>query len=90
MSLYTRYIFFCKNIRKDGKACCSQLNAKTMYRYAKGKCRQEGIMGEGKIGVRESHCLVRYEYGPVAVVYPDNVWYQILMKRTLMVLSPNT
>ncbi|WP_246260789.1 hypothetical protein [Candidatus Ruthia endofausta] len=43
MNFYTRYIFFCNNIRKDGKACCSQLNAKTMYRYIKDKRRQEGI-----------------------------------------------
>jgi (2Fe-2S) ferredoxin len=78
MNFYTRHIFFCNNIRKDGKACCSQFNAKTMYRYAKDKCRQEGIMGEGKIGISESCCLGRCEYGPVAVVYPDKVWYQYI------------
>ncbi len=78
MSFYTRHIFFCNNIRKDGKACCAQLNAKVMYRYAKDKCSQEGIMGEGKIGVSESRCLGRCEYGPVAIVYPDNVWYQYI------------
>ncbi|WP_225879275.1 hypothetical protein [Isorropodon fossajaponicum symbiont] len=47
MSFYTRHIFFCNNMRKNGKACCAQLNAKVMYRYAKDKCRQEGIYGRG-------------------------------------------
>ena len=49
-----------------------------MYRHAKDKCRDEGMLGEGKIGVSESRCLGRCEHGPVAVVYPDNVWYQYI------------
>jgi (2Fe-2S) ferredoxin len=36
------------------------------------------MLGEGKIGVSESRCLGRCENGPVAVVYPDNVWYQYI------------
>ncbi len=78
MNFYTRHIFFCNNQRKDGKACCSQLGAKEMYRYAKDTCRDAGQMGEGKIGISESRCLGRCEHGPVAVVYPDNIWYQYI------------
>ena len=78
MSYYTHHIFFCNNVREDGKACCSQLGAKQMYRHAKDKCRDEGRLGEGKIGVSESRCLGRCEHGPVAVVYPDNIWYQYI------------
>lgn len=33
------------------------------------------MLGEGRFGVSESRCLGRCEHGPVAVVYPDNVWY---------------
>ena len=83
MDFYTRHIFFCNNLRKDGKACCSQLGAKKMYRYAKDKCRDEGVMGEGKMGISESRCLGRCEHGPVAVVYPDNVWYQYIDKEDI-------
>ncbi len=78
MNHYTRHIFFCNNVRKDNKPCCSQLGAKQMYRYAKDKCRDQGMLGEGKIGVSESRCLGRCEHGPVAVVYPDDVWYQYI------------
>jgi (2Fe-2S) ferredoxin len=49
-----------------------------MYRYAKDKCRDQNILGQGRIGVSESRCLGRCEDGPVAVVYPDNVWYQYI------------
>jgi (2Fe-2S) ferredoxin len=49
-----------------------------MYRYAKDKCRDQDMLGQGRIGVSESRCLGRCEDGPVAVVYPDNVWYQYI------------
>ena len=66
-NFYKHHIFFCNNVRVDGKQCCSQSGAKEMYRYAKDKC-----------GVSESRCLGRCENGPVLVVYPDNVWYQYI------------
>ena len=62
----------------DGKQCCSENGAKEMYRYAKDKCRANGSLGAGRFGVSESRCLGRCENGPVAVVYPDNVWYQYI------------
>jgi (2Fe-2S) ferredoxin len=83
MNFYTRHIFFCNNVRKDCKSCCSQLGAKEMYRYAKDKCRDIGQIGEGKIGVSESRCLGRCDHGPIAVVYPDNVWYQYIDKEDI-------
>jgi (2Fe-2S) ferredoxin len=78
MNFYNRHIFFCNNQRQNGKMCCAQLNAKKMYRYAKDNCRAQSQLGEGKIGISESRCLGRCERGPVAVVYPDNVWYQYI------------
>ncbi|MBA5249348.1 MAG: (2Fe-2S) ferredoxin domain-containing protein [Gammaproteobacteria bacterium] len=83
MTHYTRHIFFCNNQRKDGKPCCAQFSAKDSYRYVKDKCRDEGKLGKGKIGVSESRCLGRCESGPVAVVYPDNIWYQYIDEEDL-------
>ena len=77
-NFYKHHIFFCNNIRTDGKQCCSQGGAKEMYRYAKDKCRNNASLGEGRLGVSESRCLGRCENGPVLVVYPDNVWYQYI------------
>lgn len=78
MNFYSRHIFFCNNQRPDGKTSCAQFGAKSLYRYAKDKCRDANLLGEGKIGVSESRCLGRCENGPVAVVYPDNIWYQYI------------
>ena len=77
-NFYTRHIFFCNNVRKNDKPCCSQSGAKALYRYAKDKCRDQGLLGAGSIGVSESRCLGRCEFGPVAVVYPDNIWYRYI------------
>ncbi|MBE8190414.1 MAG: (2Fe-2S) ferredoxin domain-containing protein [Candidatus Thioglobus sp.] len=78
MMSYQRHIFFCNNVREDGTACCSQLSAGKLYAYAKDKCRAAGRLGIGKIGVSESRCLGKCEFGPVAVIYPDNIWYKYI------------
>jgi len=77
-NFYKHHIFFCNNIRKDGKQCCSENGAKALYKYAKDKCRETSMLGEGRFGVSESRCLGRCEHGPVAVVYPDNIWYSYI------------
>jgi len=77
-NFYKHHIFFCNNIRTNGKQCCSQNGAKELYRYAKDRCRENLMLGEGRFGVSESRCLGRCEHGPVAVVYPDDVWYQYI------------
>ena len=38
------------------------------------------LLGEGKVRVNKSGCLDRCELGPVAVVYPDGVWYRYFDK----------
>ncbi len=78
MNYYKHHLFFCNNRRKNGEACCGQFDAEQMYRYTKNKCRNTGRLGQGKIGVSETRCLGRCEFGPVVVVYPDNIWYQYI------------
>ena len=77
-NFYKHHIFFCNNVRQNGKKCCSQNGAKELYRYAKDRCRESSILGKGGIGVSESRCLGRCEHGPVVAVYPDDVWYQYI------------
>ena len=78
MSFYKRHLFFCNNIKDLEEQCCSKFGAKDFYTYAKSRVRDMGLLGEGNFGVSESRCLGRCEYGPVIVVYPDNVWYQYI------------
>lgn len=82
-NFYSKHIFFCNNIRPHNQACCAQFNAKKAYQYAKDKCRAQGLLGPGKIAVSESRCLGRCESGPVAVVYPDSVWYQYIDEQDI-------
>jgi (2Fe-2S) ferredoxin len=46
-----------------------------MRDYAKQRSKELGIAGQGNVRVNTAGCLDRCEQGPVAVVYPDDVWY---------------
>jgi (2Fe-2S) ferredoxin len=81
MSYYRYHIFFCTNRREDGSACCQNFNAEAMRDYAKQRTKELGIAGrEGCVRVNAAGCLNRCEQGPVAVVYPDAVWYTYVDK----------
>jgi (2Fe-2S) ferredoxin len=75
MSYYRRHIFFCTNQRDDGSPCCQNHDAKAMRNYAKQRVKQLGIAGPGGVRVNTSGCLDRCSEGPIAVVYPEAVWY---------------
>jgi (2Fe-2S) ferredoxin len=75
MSYYSRHIFFCLNRREDGRECCAERDAERLQAYAKERVKALGLAGEGKVRVNKAGCLDRCEQGPVAVVYPEGVWY---------------
>ena len=75
MSYYRRHIFFCTNQRDDGSPCCQNHGAEAMRKHAKQRIKQLGIAGPGGVRVNRSGCLDRCSEGPIAVVYPDAVWY---------------
>ena len=74
-SYYQRHIFFCLNERDKGEACCMQHRAQEGYERCKAQVRAAGLAGAGQVRVNKSGCLDRCAGGPVAVVYPDAVWY---------------
>ncbi|MEZ5728364.1 MAG: (2Fe-2S) ferredoxin domain-containing protein [Burkholderiaceae bacterium] len=77
MSYYQRHIFFCVNEREDDdRPCCAHAGAADMQARAKARAKSLGLLGEGKIRVNKAGCLDRCEQGPVAVVYPEGIWYQ--------------
>lgn len=75
MSYFQRHIFFCLNERKDGSPCCADRGSQGMQEHAKKRVKELGLAGPGGVRVNKSGCLDRCELGPVAVVYPDAVWY---------------
>jgi (2Fe-2S) ferredoxin len=72
---YGRHIFFCLNERKNGEDSCALCNAQEGFDRCKAKVKAEGLSGHGKVRVNKAGCLDRCAGGPVAVVYPEAVWY---------------
>lgn len=74
-SYYQRHIFFCLNQRSGGEACCAEHRAQQAYDRCKSQVKAAGLSGPGKVRVNNAGCLNRCAAGPVAVVYPEAVWY---------------
>lgn len=74
-SYYGRHIFFCLNERKAGEECCAQQGAQEGFDRCKTQIKAAGLSGPGKVRVNKAGCLDRCAAGPVAVVYPEAVWY---------------
>lgn len=72
---FARHIFFCLNERPNGKNCCAQHGAEEAFDHCKKLVKKAGLDGPGKVRVNKSGCLHRCAAGPVAVVYPEGVWY---------------
>lgn len=75
MSYYQRHIFFCLNERKGNEACCARHDAQAAFDHCKQRVKELGLQGPGGVRVNRAGCLDRCAGGPVAVVYPEGVWY---------------
>jgi (2Fe-2S) ferredoxin len=74
-SYYRHHIFFCLNQRTNNEACCAQHDAQTGFDHCKVRVKAAGLNGPGGVRVNKAGCLDRCAGGPVAVVYPEAVWY---------------
>jgi (2Fe-2S) ferredoxin len=72
---FQRHIFFCLNERQNNEACCAQHNAQAAFDRCKSRVKELGLAGPGQVRVNKAGCLDRCSGGPVAVVYPEGVWY---------------
>ncbi len=72
---YKHHIFFCLNERSNGEACCAQHHAQEAFDRCKAQVKAQGLSGPGQVRVNKAGCLDRCAAGPVAVVYPEGVWY---------------
>lgn len=74
-SYYERHIFFCLNQRDNGQDCCAQHQAQEAFDRCKSQVKALGLAGAGKVRVNKAGCLDRCAGGPIALVYPEAVWY---------------
>jgi (2Fe-2S) ferredoxin len=75
MSYYERHIFFCLNQRENGENACAQHGAQAAFDHCKARAKALRLTGPGRVRVNKAGCLDRCAGGPVAVVYPEAVWY---------------
>lgn len=74
-SYFKHHVFFCLNERSNGEACCAQHKAQEAFDRCKSQVKAAGLAGPGQVRVNKAGCLDRCAAGPVAVVYPEGVWY---------------
>ena len=72
---YQRHIFFCLNERGKGEDSCVPQGAQAGFDHCKKRIKGEQLAGPGGVRVNKAGCLDRCAGGPVAVVYPEGVWY---------------
>lgn len=80
---YTRHVFFCCNQRDGGRECCNDKGATELRDYCKSRVRALNLAGPGAVRVNMAGCLDRCQEGPVAVVYPEGVWYRYTDRKDI-------
>jgi (2Fe-2S) ferredoxin len=71
---YTRHMFLCAD-QTEAK-CCSKEAGLEAWEYLKRRLKELGLAGPEPLVYRSKvNCLRICCQGPIAVVYPDRVWY---------------
>ena len=68
-----RHIFLCCDQTKD--KCCDRDTANASWAYLKQRLKELGLADQGGVARTKADCLRVCKHGPVAVVYPEGVWY---------------
>ena len=76
MSFFKHHMFICCNEREQD-ICCHRLGASEMLAHAKDSAKALRLDQAG-VRINKAGCLGRCTEGPVAVVYPEAVWYTFI------------
>jgi (2Fe-2S) ferredoxin len=69
-----RHIFLCADQPKP--KCSAREASLASWEYLKGRLKELGLGGSHALVCRTKvHCLQVCTHGPIAVVYPEGVWY---------------
>lgn len=69
-----RHIFLCAD--QTDPSCCSKEAGLASWTYLKKRLDELNLTRQGGIYRTKANCLRICESGPVAVVYPDGIWYR--------------
>lgn len=69
-----RHIFLCADPTKP--KCCAKETGLASWEFLKGRLKELGLVGpEALVARTKANCLQVCAAGPIAVVYPEGVWY---------------
>ena len=68
-----RHIFLCADQSKP--KCCSKESGLAAWDFLKKRLKELGLSEKGGIFRTKANCLRICMQGPVAVIYPEGVWY---------------
>lgn len=68
-----RHIFLCADQSKP-KCCKKEVGLKS-WKYLKKRLKELGLERDGGIFRTKANCLRVCKRGPIAVVYPEGIWY---------------
>ena len=69
-----RHIFLCCD--QTTPKCCEKDRGLVAWDYLKHRLKELGLSDQGGILRTKANCLRICEGGPIAVVYPEGVWYR--------------
>ena len=71
---FKRHIFLCAEPTEA--KCCAREQGAASWEFLKGRLKELGLVGTEPLVYRsKTNCLRVCTQGPVAVVYPEGVWY---------------
>ena len=74
LETYSRHIFLCCD--QSEPLCCSMKEGLESWKFLKNRLKALNLAGENPAVFRSKvNCLRVCERGPIAVIYPDGVWY---------------